>query len=101
MKDIDSKFKDNITDFNGNTTHMSSSNGFLDVIKYLLEELKVDINSKNKSNSTPLSWTTLNGQKEVIKYLLEKGVDILIKNNNNKLPIVNVLMIMDIIKLLI
>ena len=54
MKDIYSKFKENITDFNGNITHMSSSNGFLDIIKYLFEELKVDINSKNKSNSIPL-----------------------------------------------
>ena len=71
MKDADSKFNVNITDFNGNTAlHMSCSNGFLDVVKYLIEELKVDINPKNKSNSTPLSWAALNGQKEVVKYFI-------------------------------
>ena len=41
MKDADSNFNVNTTDFNGNTAlHMSSSNGFLDVVKYLIEELK-------------------------------------------------------------
>jgi ankyrin repeat protein len=87
MKDADSKFNVNVSDFNGNTAlHMSSSNGFLDVVKYLIEELKVDINSRNKTNSTPISWAALNGQKDVVKYLIEKGADVLIKNNNNKLP---------------
>ena len=63
---------------------MSCANGHLNIVKYLIEELKCDINAKNNSKSTPLHWASLNGKKDVVLYLLDKGADFEAINNNNK-----------------
>ena len=87
MKDAKEDFNVNLVDFGGNTAlHLASANGFLDVVKYLVDELHCDINPKNKSLSTPLSWAAFNGQKEIVEFLLEKGADFDIKNSNGKKP---------------
>ena len=87
MKDATKDFNVNLVDFGGNTAlHLASANGFLDVVKYLINELHCDINAKNKSQSTPLSWAAFNGQKAVVEFLLEKGADFDIKNANGKKP---------------
>ena len=71
----------------GNTAlHLASANGFIEVVKYLVDELHCDINAKNKSLSTPLSWAAFNGQKKVVEFLLEKGADFDVKNANGKKP---------------
>ena len=85
LKDAEKDFNYNIKDFNGNTAlHMSSANGYLNIVKFLIEDLKCDINCKNNSNNTPLHWAALNGQKDIVCYLLEKNADFDIVNNNNK-----------------
>ncbi len=87
MKDAKENFNVNLTDFGGNTAlHLASANGFIDVVKYLVNELHCDINAKNKSLSTPLSWAAFNGQKDVVEFLLEKGADFNFKNINGKKP---------------
>ena len=87
MKDATKDFNVNLVDFGGNTAlHLASANGFIDVVKYLVNELHVDINPKNKSLSTPLSWAAFNGQKKVVEFLLEKGADFNSKNINGKKP---------------
>ena len=85
LKDAEKDFNYNIKDFNGNTAlHMSSANGHLNIVKYLIEDLKCDINCKNNSNNTPLHWAAINGQKDIVCYLLDKNADFDIVNNNNK-----------------
>ena len=87
MKDAKEDFNVNLVDFGGNTAlHLASANGFIDVVKYLVNELHCDINAKNKSLSTPLSWAAFNGQKNVVEFLLEKGADFNCKNINGKKP---------------
>ena len=87
MKDAKEDFNVNLVDFGGNTAlHLASANGFIDVVKYLVDELHCDINPKNKSLSTPLSWAAFNGQKSVVEFLLEKGADFNCKNINGKKP---------------
>ena len=87
MKDATKDFNVNLVDFGGNTAlHLASANGFIDVVKYLVNELHCDIDPKNKSLSTPLSWAAFNGQKSVVEFLLEKGADFNLKNINGKKP---------------
>ena len=87
MKDAKKDFNVNLVDFGGNTAlHLASANGFIDVVKYLVNELHCDIDPKNKSLSTPLSWAAFNGQKNVVEFLLEKGADFNFKNINGKKP---------------
>ena len=87
MKDATKDFNVNLVDFGGNTAlHLASANGFIEVVKYLVDELHCDINAKNKSLSTPLTWAAFNGQKKVVEFLLEKGVDFDVKNSNGKKP---------------
>ena len=87
MKDATKDFNVNLVDFGGNTAlHLASANGFIEVVKYLVNELHCDINAKNKSLSTPLSWAAFNGQKAVVEFLLEKGADFDTKNINEKKP---------------
>ena len=87
MKDATKDFNVNLVDFGGNTAlHLASANGFIEVVKYLVNELHCDINAKNKSLSTPLSWAAFNGQKKVVEFLLEKGADFDTKNINGKKP---------------
>jgi len=87
MKDAKKDFNVNLVDFGGNTAlHLASANGFIDVVKYLVNELHCDIDPKNKSLSTPLSWAAFNGQKNVVEFLLEKGADFNCKNINGKKP---------------
>ena len=42
-------------------------------VTIISDELHCDINPKNKSLSTPLSWAAFNGQKSVVEFLLEKS----------------------------
>ena len=87
MKDAKKDFNVNLVDFGGNTAlHLSSANGFIDVVRYLVNELHCNINAKNKSLSTPLSWAAFNGQRAVVEFLLEKGADFDVKNINGKKP---------------
>ena len=87
MKDAKEDFNVNLIDFGGNTAlHLASANGFIEVVKYLVDELHCDIDPKNKSLSTPLSWAAFNGQKKVVEFLLEKGADFNSKNINGKKP---------------
>ena len=87
MKDATKEFNVNLVDFGGNTAlHLASANGFIDIVKYLVNDLHCDINPKNKSQSTPLSWAAFNGQKAVVEFLLEKGADFDTKNVNGKKP---------------
>ena len=87
MKEAPKDFNVNLVDFGGNTAlHLASANGFIEMVKYLVNELHCDINAKNKSLSTPLSWAAFNGQKNVVEFLLEKGADFDVKNINGKKP---------------
>ena len=87
LKDAPKEFNVNLVDFGGNTAlHLASANGFIEVVKYLVNELHCDLNIKNKSGSTPLSWAAFNGQKSVVEFLLEKGADFDFRNSNGKKP---------------
>ena len=49
----------------------ASRYGKLKVIKYLVDELKMDINHCNKNGDNALTLAAFNGHLEVLKYLVE------------------------------
>ncbi|KAI3926262.1 hypothetical protein MKW98_028398 [Papaver atlanticum] len=49
--------------------------GGLEVCKYLIETLKLDLDSKDRIGTTPLHHATMKGHLEIVRYLLEKGAN--------------------------
>ncbi|WP_108063184.1 ankyrin repeat domain-containing protein [Poseidonibacter lekithochrous] len=48
----------------------------LALIKYLIEENQIDIETKDNLNCTPLIYAALYKKTEIIEYLIEKGADL-------------------------
>jgi ankyrin repeat protein len=58
------------------------------IVKLLLQIGKVDVNSRDKSGRTPLSWAAEKGDETLVKLLLESGkVDVDSKNNSGQTPL--------------
>uniref|UniRef100_A0A6V7QQH6 Serine/threonine-protein kinase BSK1-like TPR repeats domain-containing protein n=1 Tax=Ananas comosus var. bracteatus TaxID=296719 RepID=A0A6V7QQH6_ANACO len=65
-----------IRDANKRTAlHFAAREGRTEVCKYLLEELKLDINPKDDDGETPLIHAVRQGHFDTAKYLLEQGAD--------------------------
>ncbi|MFN9902285.1 MAG: ankyrin repeat domain-containing protein, partial [bacterium] len=56
--------------------HMASANGFLDIVKLLLQQqgqngaAVINVNVQNESGNTALHYASLNGKKDVVQGLL-------------------------------
>ncbi|XP_067660337.1 ankyrin repeat domain-containing protein 50-like [Haliotis asinina] len=61
-----------------NTLHLASWGGHLEVVKYIVSQNKVDINSRGWQKKTPLMVAAANGAKDVVKFLVEHGADLLL-----------------------
>ncbi|XP_038716396.1 ankyrin-1 isoform X2 [Tripterygium wilfordii] len=55
--------------------HFAAREGQIDVCKYLIEELKLDVDPKDESDETPLLHAARQGHTEIAKYLLECGAN--------------------------
>ncbi|XP_026425973.1 ankyrin-2-like isoform X1 [Papaver somniferum] len=53
----------------------AAAGGRVDVCRYLLEELNLDIDVKDNHGVTPLSYGAVKGQLNTVEYLLEKGAN--------------------------
>ena len=47
---------------------IASSNGNLDIVKYLYETCHANIETKDKDGNTPISWASYFGYHEIVKY---------------------------------
>lgn len=56
--------------------HRHVPDGWLPAVKYLIEELGVDVNARDHNGYNALHHAAARGDDELIKYLVEKGVDI-------------------------
>ncbi|XP_026414186.1 26S proteasome non-ATPase regulatory subunit 10-like [Papaver somniferum] len=66
----------NVKDDNGvGVIHFAAIEGKLNVLKYLIEELGLDVNTKDEKRDSPLLHATLDGNINTIEYLLGKGAD--------------------------
>lgn len=55
--------------------HLAAKGGHLELVKYLIEELHCDVNSKSGSNNTPLVFAAYQKHLNVMHYLIEKKAD--------------------------
>ena len=61
--------------FAGNS-HRHAPDGWLPAMKYLVEELKADVNQRDANGMTPLHHAASRGDNEMIRYLVSKGGDV-------------------------
>jgi uncharacterized protein len=61
--------------FAGNA-HRHAPNGWLPTVKYLVEELGMDVNARDNDGYTPLHHAAARGDNELILYLVSKGADV-------------------------
>lgn len=62
--------------------HFAVQSGSLDLVKFLVEDAKVNIEAKDIQERTSFYFACTEGDMNIIRYLQEKGVDI---NNKSKL----------------
>lgn len=55
-------------------------------VRYLTETLPTLVNWKNSTGDTPLHKAALSGNLDVVKYLVEHGAELEVKNNEGKTP---------------
>ncbi|MBI3263391.1 MAG: ankyrin repeat domain-containing protein [Acidobacteria bacterium] len=65
--------------FAGNA-HRFSPGGMLAAVKYLVEELRADVNAKDHEGNTALHNAASRGDNEMILYLIAKGADVMAVN---------------------
>lgn len=56
--------------------HLAAQGGCLKSVKFLVERLKVDVNSRSSKGFTPLFVAAKEGQLGVISYLVSAGADV-------------------------
>ena len=61
--------------FAGNA-HRHAPDAWLSVMKYLVEELKADVNARDNDGYTPLHHAAARGDNAMILYLVSKGADV-------------------------
>jgi len=69
--------------FAGNTHHFAPS-GMLTAVKYLIEELHMDVNAVDHEGNTALHNAAARGDIEMIQYLVAKGADVKAVNREGK-----------------
>ncbi|KAI6692634.1 hypothetical protein NL676_020344 [Syzygium grande] len=62
--------------------HFAAMEGKIEVCKYLLEELKLDVDPKDVEGETPLHLAAGSRHIETTKYLIDRGADSTIPNND-------------------
>ncbi|KAI3837560.1 hypothetical protein MKX03_033583, partial [Papaver bracteatum] len=67
--------------------HFAAAGGSLEVCKYLIENLKLDVDSKCEKGCTPLYHASLDGHFDTVRYLLEKGANPDASTDTNLTPL--------------
>ncbi|WVZ91131.1 hypothetical protein U9M48_037341 [Paspalum notatum var. saurae] len=58
-----------------NALHLAAANGHLEVCRFLVEELGLDVNSASAGGGTPVHFAAAGGNVRVLGYLLDRGGD--------------------------
>jgi uncharacterized protein len=69
--------------FAGNE-HRFAPGGMLAAVKYLVEELHMDVNAADHDGNTALHHAAARGDNEMILYLVSKGADVRVVNRDGK-----------------
>ncbi|XP_046550258.1 ankyrin repeat domain-containing protein 7-like [Haliotis rubra] len=65
-----------VDDANNTVLHWACLGGYMAVVKYLVRQGSVDINSRNKDGLTPLMTTVIKGKEDVFDFLVRMGVNV-------------------------
>ncbi|KAM0823535.1 hypothetical protein ACQ4PT_070810 [Festuca glaucescens] len=77
-------------DSDGNTAlHWAASRGCLESCRFLVEESGLDVNAVSKLGMTPMSYAAHEGKTQVIRYLLDRGVDPAMSDERGTTPLHN------------
>ncbi|KAI3871162.1 hypothetical protein MKW98_015062 [Papaver atlanticum] len=74
-------------DYGKGVIHFAAGGGNVEVLKYLIKEIKLDVNVKDNSGVTPLSWAAIEGHYAAVEYLLEMGANPEMPDNSNCTPL--------------
>ena len=55
-----------------NALHLAAYNGYLEVVKYLIEEKSLDFNIKNNAEKSPLLLALNNEHKDIANYIVQQ-----------------------------
>ena len=66
--------------------HKAASNGFVDVLKFLLSR-GADVNARTKKGMTPLHRAAAGGKTSAVEWCLENGADVTITDNDGNTPL--------------
>ena len=76
---------------NGNRAlHLASQNGHMNIVRWLVEECKVDVNSQNGKGQTPLHMSVAYDFYFVTKLLLKNNAKQDVKNGDDNLAITGI-----------
>ena len=67
----------------------AAQQGFVEVVRFLVEEGKADVDKVNKKNQTPINIAAFKGRLEVVQFLLSKGADCTIEDAWGDTPLAN------------
>ncbi|KAF9767710.1 hypothetical protein IL306_015085 [Fusarium sp. DS 682] len=66
---------------------LSSANGHVAIVEFLLQHTALDPSSTDENSWTPLHWACRNGHAEVVKALLSRGANIDARDNIGRTPL--------------
>ena len=61
-------------------SHRNAPTGWMPAVRYLIEELGVDVNARDHEGNTALHHAAARGDNEMIEYLVSKGADVMAVN---------------------
>ena len=71
----------------GTALFQAANKGFVEVVRFLVEEGKADVDKVDKKNRTPINMAAYKGRLEVVQILLGKGADCTIKDKWGDTPL--------------
>ncbi|XP_046353118.1 serine/threonine-protein kinase TNNI3K-like [Haliotis rufescens] len=69
-----------VADLGYNILHMATCGGHVAIVKCIVSQTIVDINSREKCNRTPLMMAALSGYRDVFAFLVSAGADLSLRD---------------------
>ncbi|HSW45942.1 MAG TPA: ankyrin repeat domain-containing protein, partial [Phycisphaerae bacterium] len=77
-----------VNDLQGVTpVHWAALEGHLDVVRFLIDEMKMKPDERNREGVTPVHWAAFGGHRNVVDYLVSKGADVDVEDNEGRTPL--------------
>ncbi|KAI3894355.1 hypothetical protein MKX03_001746, partial [Papaver bracteatum] len=67
--------------------HFAATGGKINILKYLIEDMRLDVDVKDGRGETPLSRAAIEGRLAAVEYLLEMGANPEIPDDSNISPL--------------